>query len=135
MLCVFCAAIPDSHDHIFFECVYPTEVWNKVCRLTTLNVNQPKWVEIVKILEQLAKKSSIAGLICRLVFGASVYFIWQERNNRVFKKGCRSCEQLFQTIFNTVRLKIASLQIKNDDIVKSVSRAWKIDEGAWRAGI
>lgn len=29
-LCSFCKLIPDSHDHVFFECSFPSQVWNMV---------------------------------------------------------------------------------------------------------
>lgn len=65
----------------------------------------------MKLLVSIYKKNHAWNIIGRLVFGASVYFVWQERNNRLFKKGARSCEQLFQVVYNTVRLKLMSIRL------------------------
>ncbi|GJY15198.1 hypothetical protein Tco_0385620 [Tanacetum coccineum] len=41
--------------------------------------------DIVDVIIALPKKRSVRGIITRLVFAASTYFIWQERNSRLFK--------------------------------------------------
>lgn len=63
----------------------------------------------------------------RLVFGASAYFVWQERNLRVFKKGSRNVDQLYKCIFNTVRLKILTLRLKKSSGFPSLLERWKIE--------
>ncbi|PWA65993.1 FAR1 DNA binding domain, Zinc finger, SWIM-type, MULE transposase domain, FHY3/FAR1 family [Artemisia annua] len=62
----------------------------------------------------------------RLVFGAAVYYIWQERNLRLFQKKFRSEEAVFKIIVDIVRHKLLSLRIKRS--VESVKAAdiWKI---------
>ncbi|GKB47667.1 hypothetical protein Tco_0898420, partial [Tanacetum coccineum] len=61
--------------------------------------------DIVDVIIALPKKRSVRGIITRLVFAASTYFIWQERNSRLFKSQRRSHNQLIECIKSTVRLK------------------------------
>ncbi|GJT75663.1 hypothetical protein Tco_1042388, partial [Tanacetum coccineum] len=63
LTCPLCEATPDSHEHLFFICPFANSVWSRM-----------------KVK---------AGL----VVAASAYFIWQERNWRLFKKSKRSIDQ------------------------------------------
>ncbi|GKC29433.1 hypothetical protein Tco_1036727 [Tanacetum coccineum] len=47
-----------------------------------------------------------------MVLGASVYFIWQERNVRLFENKFRTVDVVFNLIVNIVRLKLLSLNVK-----------------------
>lgn len=71
-------------------------------------------------------KSNIWGVIGRLVFAAMVYFISQERNNCIFKKGLTSIHQLYEVIFGMVRLKIMSLWFCKSSESKLMFSLWKI---------
>lgn len=98
VLCVFCKKQPDSHDHLFFKCDYSAQVWKSLCSYANLRENVIVWSEVVTMLEPIAKKNTIWSIVGRLVLGAVVYYVWQERNNRVFKRGARNCKQLIQVI-------------------------------------
>ncbi|GJS20507.1 RNA-directed DNA polymerase, eukaryota [Tanacetum coccineum] len=48
----------------------------------------------------------------KLILAASSYYIWLERNNRLFKKGKRSPEEIRDIIIVTVRLKLTTFRFK-----------------------
>ena len=77
-------------------------------------------------LYPLSTKSSAKSICARLVVAASTYFIWQERNNRIFKKKSRKVEQVTDVIIATVRLKVISLRFKKSMKVAKVLDVWKI---------
>ena len=54
---------------------------------------------------------SIWSILQRLVIGASIYYVWQERNLRIFQDKARSLEVLCNLIKETVRLRIMSLSV------------------------
>ncbi|GJX75707.1 RNA-directed DNA polymerase, eukaryota, reverse transcriptase zinc-binding domain protein [Tanacetum coccineum] len=56
--------------------------------------------------------NSIWSIIQRLVIGAAVYFIWQERNLRIFQSKVRSVESLCCVIKDHVRFRLLSLKVK-----------------------
>ncbi|GJT75459.1 hypothetical protein Tco_1042184 [Tanacetum coccineum] len=62
------------------------DVWENLKRFTCINNLPWDLNSIVNFLIPLAKMRSIRSVICKLVFAASCYFIWQERKYRLFKK-------------------------------------------------
>ncbi|GJZ23422.1 hypothetical protein Tco_0560881 [Tanacetum coccineum] len=59
-----------------------------------------------------AKRISSHIVIAKLVVAASAYFIWQERNWRLFKKSKRTVNQVIECIKSAVRLKLLSCSFK-----------------------
>nr|GEU50954.1 reverse transcriptase zinc-binding domain-containing protein [Tanacetum cinerariifolium] len=62
----------------------------------------------------------------RLVWGAVAYFIWQERNVRIFRNGGRFGDELFKVIFESVRYKLMSLKLKTTPDVIKAAEVWNI---------
>ncbi|GKD04599.1 hypothetical protein Tco_1179573, partial [Tanacetum coccineum] len=63
-----------------------TQVWANVKVLAGLQNSGSSFNSNVSIIRPLAKRRTSLGVIAKLVFAASAYFIWQERNGRLFKK-------------------------------------------------
>ncbi|GKA09456.1 retrovirus-related pol polyprotein from transposon TNT 1-94 [Tanacetum coccineum] len=57
---------------------------------------------------------------------ASSYFLWIERNNRLFKNVKRSPEDVRDIIMVTVRLKLLSFNFKNRDKVRQLLSTWNM---------
>ncbi|GJW84185.1 hypothetical protein Tco_0157330 [Tanacetum coccineum] len=66
--------------------------------------------------------NKLRSVISKLVLAAAAYFLWQERNNRLFRKEKRSIDQVVDCIINSVRLKLVSCRWKSSraalDIIK-----------------
>ncbi|GJW96286.1 putative reverse transcriptase domain, reverse transcriptase zinc-binding domain protein [Tanacetum coccineum] len=58
--------------------------------------------------------------------GSSCYFVWQERNYRLFKNQKRSKDQIIDVIKSTVYLKILSCKFKKKNNVKALLHLWKL---------
>ncbi|GJU63731.1 hypothetical protein Tco_1245566 [Tanacetum coccineum] len=80
---------------------------------------------IVDFLIPLAKMSSVRSVIVKLVFAASCYFIWQERNNMIFMKKKRSQDQVIDIIISIVRLKLLTCGFKKTTSVHMLVHHWK----------
>ncbi|XP_071694902.1 uncharacterized protein [Rutidosis leptorrhynchoides] len=89
------------------------EVWKEVCGICIFPSNVVKWRDIINLFNPIAHRRTVRVVIMKLLFAASVYFIWQERNAWLFKKNSRSPDQLFKVIYATVRLKLMSLKLKD----------------------
>lgn len=124
--CALCSVQSDSHRHLFFESPFATEVWNKVMVISNLQHVNSEWSCIVSVLVPLANRNVLSNIIGRLALGTTTYFIWQERNLRIHKKGKRSSEQLFKVIFEMVRCKLLSLKVKGMADVSIQMARWKI---------
>ncbi|XP_022008470.1 uncharacterized protein LOC110907832 [Helianthus annuus] len=125
--CALCRKCPDSHNHLFFSCEYSKAVWKKV-RLKARMTDMPFfWSDIVVLLEQNRSGKAVWEIIRRLAVAASVYFIWQERNGRLFRDTNRAPNVLFELIIKEVRLRLMGLKLKNSrGVLEAAENAWSI---------
>ncbi|GJV73508.1 RNA-directed DNA polymerase, eukaryota, reverse transcriptase zinc-binding domain protein [Tanacetum coccineum] len=125
MQCVFCKKCLDSIDHLFFICELSKEVWREMQK--TLNVSMPfSWENSVKELCRLPNTKNIWSIVRKLVFGAIVYFILQERNKRIFKGERRDVNSLVHVIKEVIRLKLAGMEVKESNTIKEVEERWSV---------
>ncbi|GJT90941.1 hypothetical protein Tco_1079786 [Tanacetum coccineum] len=79
---------------------------------------------------------SVLYLECEVFPKEAVYFIWQERNFRLFRGSMRSAEMVTSMIIDTMRLRLLSLKIKHScEVLKAVviwnlPRKAILDDGA-----
>ncbi|GJW44970.1 RNA-directed DNA polymerase, eukaryota, reverse transcriptase zinc-binding domain protein [Tanacetum coccineum] len=108
MVCPLCETQPDSHDHLFFECVYSQQL-----------------VDILPL-----HKENLLESVCiaKLVVAATLYFIWQERNCHLFKKSKRTVNQVVECIMHTIRLKLLSCHFKTTRSALELINAWNLSE-------
>ncbi|GKA01819.1 retrovirus-related pol polyprotein from transposon TNT 1-94 [Tanacetum coccineum] len=124
--CSLCDLQEDSHEHLFFECNFSKQVWFKVKRFAGLSNSMPSIDSIIHDIIPFAKRKSSRSIIAKLVVAATTYFIWQERNNRMFKKSTRSVEQVADCIINVVRLKLLSCKWKKSKAVCDIIGLWNL---------
>ncbi|GKE69408.1 hypothetical protein Tco_1527480, partial [Tanacetum coccineum] len=82
--------------------------------------------DIITLLLPLSSKLTIINVVSHLVFAASTYFIWQERNNRIYSNDTRKEDQVCDVITETVRLKLLLLQFRRSSTVLKILQLWKI---------
>ncbi|XP_071704187.1 uncharacterized protein [Rutidosis leptorrhynchoides] len=126
LLCSLCSSCADSHSHLFFDCKYSHEVWLRVKDLILAPSWSTDWKTFTLIITPYASKKSANMVVTKLLFAATVYFVWQERNNRMFKGRKRSTDALFREIYATVRLKLMSVRFKESRQVNELKMAWNI---------
>ncbi|GJW32963.1 reverse transcriptase zinc-binding domain-containing protein [Tanacetum coccineum] len=110
--CSLCEATPDSHEHLFFMCPFSNDVWDHMKKLAGLDRVVHDVYAIIHHIGPKAKRRSSHIVIAKLVVAASAYFIWQERNWRLFKKTKRTVNQVIECIKSAVRLKLLSCSFK-----------------------
>ncbi|GKE64846.1 reverse transcriptase domain, reverse transcriptase zinc-binding domain protein, partial [Tanacetum coccineum] len=110
--CSLCGIQPDSHDHLFFECPFARDVWDQMKVIAGLDSANPNIYAIITDLLHIASRRSMLSVVAKLVVAASAYFIWQERNWRLFKKCKRTPHQICECIQASVRLKLMSCRLK-----------------------
>ncbi|GJT98864.1 RNA-directed DNA polymerase, eukaryota, reverse transcriptase zinc-binding domain protein [Tanacetum coccineum] len=126
----FPSLVPNSLDEIVWKTRNDMDsgfsVWQQVQSFTGVP-NMPSSLDmIVNLLSPEARERSARSIIVKLVFAASCYFIWQERNNRLFKNQKRSEDQLIEVIKSTVRLKLLSCKFKKTTNIEFFLHLWKL---------
>ncbi|XP_071739036.1 uncharacterized protein [Rutidosis leptorrhynchoides] len=126
LLCLFCKRQPDSQLHLFFTCPFALQIWCRIKALCLLHIPSNDWSGFISLIYLVAHRHVARVIVAKLVFAASVYFIWQERNNRYFQNKARSEDQVFQAIFSTVCLKLMSLKFKDSVMVQRLKSQWQL---------
>ncbi|GKA15090.1 hypothetical protein Tco_0694837 [Tanacetum coccineum] len=68
------------------------------------------------------------SIVAKLVVAALTYYIWQERNWRLFKKGKRNPNQICECIRASVRFKLMSCKFKKSRSGVRMARLWELPE-------
>lgn len=103
--CSLCGVCMDSHDHLFFDCVYSLEVWKSVTNEVGW-INAPSsWSVMMNVLAD--DTGAPRKLVHKLALAASVYMIWRERNARIFTDDRKTAKVLAKNILSVVRMRMA----------------------------
>ncbi|GJS92039.1 hypothetical protein Tco_0774675 [Tanacetum coccineum] len=109
-------------------------VWGYVRHLDEME-NFPPLVHIIIIrLISISHQRTARSIIGRLIVAATSYFLWLERNNRLFKNSRRSPEEVRDMIMTTVRLKLLSFRCTNKAKVRELLAKWNMPCGFWIYG-
>ncbi|GKB68906.1 N-acetyltransferase 9-like protein [Tanacetum coccineum] len=92
------------------------------------NENSFKISTVWKDISQQEEKVewNIWSIVRRIILNAAVYYIWQERNNRIFKQEKRDTEIMANLIRETAMMKLIGLKVKDSVTVNEVERRWQI---------
>ncbi|GKA17634.1 hypothetical protein Tco_0697471 [Tanacetum coccineum] len=76
--------------------------------------------------QNLGGQHSVHAIVGKLLFAASSYFLWCERNDRLFNGTRRTPKEIKDQIVVTIRLKLFSFRFKNTTRVKRMLALWKM---------
>ncbi|GKC65566.1 hypothetical protein Tco_1098164 [Tanacetum coccineum] len=85
-----------------------------------------KWHDILDTMSKIPCNKSIMSILRRIVLAACVYDIWNERNSKLYGNGKKSYKDLLKTTVNSLRMKLASLTVRNSSRVTEVSKQWQV---------
>ncbi|XP_071740297.1 uncharacterized protein [Rutidosis leptorrhynchoides] len=124
--CVFCGREADSVEHLFFKCEFTVKIW-RFLKSKLLYRGLPD--ELQGIIQGIALYPFKRNVWCILngwVVEACVYFVWQERNYRNFRKESRSIDGLCRVICSFIQSKMLTFKVKQSRAVKMVEDIWEI---------
>ncbi|GJV28077.1 sodium/hydrogen exchanger 6 [Tanacetum coccineum] len=104
-------SILDQQSDLLFG-IRLTMVWSKVRVLCGMDAIPPHLSDVVAFIVPLSKGKTVVSIISRIVVAATSYYIWMERNGRLFKKKTSTPGQIVDVIFSTVRLKLVTFKFK-----------------------
>nr|GEU45731.1 hypothetical protein [Tanacetum cinerariifolium] len=132
LVCSLCESTPDSHEHLFFLCHFSDAVWSQMKLRAGLDHVSHDVYALFDHFEGISRAKSSKIVIAKIVLAASAYFIWQERNWRLFKKSKRSVKQVVDCIASTVRLKLLSCRFRRSKDGLHYARLWDLPDTIFR---
>ncbi|GKD32912.1 hypothetical protein Tco_1248421, partial [Tanacetum coccineum] len=86
-------------------------------------------LSLKRVMEWLATKKSrnnIWIILNKLILSVTVYFLWIERNKRIFKDEARKSDELITIIKGHMVAMLLSLTVKSSEAVVKVARVWDL---------
>ncbi|XP_021985901.1 uncharacterized protein LOC110882124 [Helianthus annuus] len=123
MCCPLCRY---DRDHLFFQCNFASQVWNNVKTMVTLENVSDSWASICAWMERTASSKTTNVIVGKILIAAMTYFIWQERNARLFSHNHKSAEVVTELVKHIVRLKLMGFKFRGSADRNRVLKAWKI---------
>ncbi|XP_076956401.1 uncharacterized protein LOC143631562 [Bidens hawaiensis] len=102
------------------------QVWNQMRPMFDMDHVDSSWNNIVDYMVSQANNLSASAIIEKIGVAACSYFIWQERNSRLFTADRRTPCQLREVIMKIITFKIITLKFKNTETKNRVWQKWKI---------
>ncbi|KAL0874846.1 hypothetical protein Bca101_024551 [Brassica carinata] len=115
--CLLCGSSDETRDHLLFSCSYSLEFWNLAFSQSTFT--PPNTFENVLSWVRIATSNQKLRSICKMVFQATVYLLWRERNTRLHKAVSRPVSVLLKEMNLLLRAKLYGLDQIASPIVPS----------------
>nr|GEW43820.1 hypothetical protein [Tanacetum cinerariifolium] len=110
---------------------FSIQLWIQVKKFACMNNMVPMLNSICSYLIPIAQRRSTRCVIAKLIVVAFAYFIWQERNWRLFKNKKRSTTQVIECIMSSVRLKLLSCRFKKSKDGVMFAQLWDLPESVF----
>ena len=121
--CVLCRSANESRNHLFFECSYSTQIWEKITTGILQNAYTNIWSGIQRlILDDTRDKWSLFCI--RYVFQAVIYAIWRERNKIRHGDKPLPMPVLIKMIDKGVRNRISLMRMKRVKGMEKLLQYW-----------
>ncbi|XP_070007532.1 uncharacterized protein LOC142165405 [Nicotiana tabacum] len=85
LLCPMCNEEEESMKHLFFKCIYTTTIWEKLLQWMNVNRRLMEWSQEIEWACNNFRGRSANAEIYRIALVSCVYYVWQERNHRIFR--------------------------------------------------
>ncbi|CAN1815968.1 hypothetical protein LINPERHAP1_LOCUS27616 [Linum perenne] len=115
--CVLCSSNLESINHLFLRCEFAERVWNRIS--SALSIFGPRGENVKSVFmewKDVICSTSFHGGV-RGVLHAFLWYVWLERNNRIFNERSSGELQVFYRImFNVGRWMVAANFLPTDQL-------------------
>ena len=107
--CFFCGVETESHRHLFLQCSYSAGVWQTITSHTTMYWPNLQWEQLLNwAANHYSNRKGFNSILMRHTIAIAVYFIWKERNCRVFQGDQKPASVLAREVIMQLRLLLMS---------------------------
>lgn len=121
--CTLCGEINETRDHLFFACPYSFTVWHSMANRIPEAHTDPDWQLTLDHLQGM-RTGTLNNVLLKLLFQATVYHIWRERNARRHHTGWISTDAMRTLIDKSMRNRISSLKYKAGHKYSGLLQRW-----------
>ena len=115
--CILCKEGKESRDHMFFTCRFSKSIWKRVLTLCGLQREVLSWVEELNWAIKKLKGKSLISKVLMINWNAYIYYIWRERNCRLFKHKEETEKQILEHMKISVKHRLTGLRNLASDSV------------------
>ncbi|XP_019085128.1 PREDICTED: uncharacterized protein LOC109126280 [Camelina sativa] len=107
--CVLCSGGTESHEHLFFQCPFSSEVWSFFA--SKFLPQPPDNLHAVAdwIFHHQQPHHASMVILLKLLLQSTIYLIWKERNSKIFSSSYSSPASLQVSVNRTLRDRLLSL--------------------------
>ncbi|KAG7572850.1 Reverse transcriptase zinc-binding domain [Arabidopsis suecica] len=121
--CVLCNNAIESRDHLFFSCVFCSEVWSAVAKNIFKANYSTDWHTILNLI--CGKwQNRTESFTARYAFQTVVSVIWRERNKRRHGESPNSASRLTNWIDKQIRNRFSAIRLIGDRRYDKGLQAW-----------
>lgn len=124
--CSLCNKCIDSHQHLFFECEFSDKVWKEMKAKGKFMESCHDLNSVVCYIANGGNKNNIWSIVNKIITAAVVYFLWNERNKRMFQDSKRDVDEVISVINRYVESVLQSIRVKKSRAVLMVARSWNL---------
>ncbi|CAN0921772.1 hypothetical protein LINGRAHAP2_LOCUS32762, partial [Linum grandiflorum] len=100
--CVLCYNHGETIDHIFLHCAFTRDIWRRFS--SVLSIHGPVTANVDGFITAWKGMNFISrfNVVMRVMMHATLWSVWLERNNRIFRDESRTTNQIFHKIMRLV---------------------------------
>ncbi|KAI3471427.1 hypothetical protein Pfo_030791 [Paulownia fortunei] len=106
MSCMFCRDCIKDHKHLFFSCQFTFRIWSFLLGKCDMQWHGNNWKQTIGWICSQTVENNFRNLILKFVFGAIIYQICIERNDRLCRNLYKDVLCVQKHVFNLVRCRI-----------------------------
>ncbi|KAE8701642.1 PHD finger family protein [Hibiscus syriacus] len=115
--CTLCNDGLETRNHLFADCAMVDSLWNRILNLSLLTKPHMSWDNKLAWAISSSKGKSILTTIMKIAWCSFIYFVWEERNRRLFQGRVRTVDELLISI-----KEIVSTQLRNRELHRFPSK-------------
>lgn len=98
--CLLCNGSDDARQHLFFDCSFSHAIWSSFTQPAQLH--PPTDFQAAQLWLKSASLDKNITVILKLIFQASIYVIWRERNARIHTTTSTPASVIIKDIHRTI---------------------------------